>query len=420
MNREIIALVDCNNFYVSCELIFRPELRGKPVVVLSNNDGCVISRSSEAKSIGIKMGAPIHECRDIVNQYDVKVFSSNFQLYGDISKRVSAILSYFTPEQEIYSIDESFLRFSTLKHKNWESLGFEIVETIRKNLGINVSIGISQTKTLAKIANKKAKEFYEEYNGVYTMMEDCKIEETLKQVKISDVWGIGRNLSLLLNSSGVYTAEDYRNHDLLWIKRNMGIIGIQLKDELNGRSDLKLNLIPKKKKGILTSRSFRNPVTDLSELYEAISSYVHTASRKLRKEDLLCSNISVFILSSKSGPKYFNKFSIELDEPTDNTSILIKRSKTCLRQIYKKGYSFKKVGVFLNGLVNKEILSLGLNEGMRSSRPLFWGEFDRINSKFSGRAIFYASEGTLQRWKMRQENISQNYTTKWDEIMRVY
>lgn len=420
MNKEIIALVDCNNFYVSCELVFRPELIGQPVVVLSNNDGCVISRSNEAKSIGIKMGVPIHECREIVNQYDVKVFSSNFQLYGDISKRVSTILRYFTPEQEIYSIDESFLRFSTLKHKNWELLGHEIVKTIKKSLGISVSIGISNSKTLAKIANKKAKESYEECGGAYIMIDESAIEKTLKKVRISEVWGIGRNLSLLLNSAGIYSADDYKNHDPLWIEKNMGIIGMQIKDELNGRSVIKLDPISKKKKGILTSRSFRNPVSELSQLNEAIASYVNTASRKLRKEDLLCSRISVFILSSKSGPQYFNKFSIDLDEPTDSISILIKRSKSCLSQIYRKGYSFKKVGVFLSGLVRKDIVPLGLSQEAKPSQTLLWREFDRINSKFSGRAIFYASEGTIQGWKMRQENISQNYTTKWDEILRVY
>lgn len=419
---EIFALIDCNNFYASCERSFNPKLIGIPVVILSNNDGCIIARSNEAKALGIPMGIAMHKSKKIFEQNNVVVLSSNFALYGEMSNRIMKTLKTFCPEQEVYSIDESFLRLSSLHIEDYKKYGTEIVETIKRSLGIPVSIGIAHSKTLAKLGNKIAKKNYEQIQGVKIFMQEEDINNHLKNIAVNEIWGIGSQITAFLNSQGIYTGLDFKDALPSWIRSNLGITGSKTQSELFGKSCLKIEDIPQPKKGILSSRSFRNPVSQLEDLEEAVSTYIARAAEKLREESSLASIVGVSIVTNRHKielPQYYNSMSITLPYATNYNPILIENALKSLRTIFKSGYYYKKASVYLSSLVPENNYQYSLYETNTEKKVSLMKAIDRINYKMGGDTAFYASQGTVQPWRMKQENTSPNYILKWDELPAV-
>lgn len=419
---EVFALVDCNNFFASCERSFNPKLIDKPVVILSNNDGCVIARSNEAKSLGIPMGSPAHEYKEMFKDKNVFVLSSNFSLYGDISNRVMKILSKYTPEQEIYSIDESFLRLSNLNISNFEEYCLQIVKDVKQSVGIPISVGIGPTKTLAKIANKFAKKNYDLIQGIKSFNNPEEIDICLKQTPVISVWGIGYKTARFLNKNGIYTALDFKNTQEDWIRQNLTVSGSRIQMELKGIPCLEVLDASEPKKGILSSRSFRNAVSNFEDMKEAVSTYTARASEKLRDEESLASAVTVWVATNwhKTDQKqYFNSSTLKLPYPTSFTPDLIKTALKCLEEIYLDGYFYKKASVYLSGLIPKEYSQYNLYESNPLKKQNLMEALDYINYKQGHDSLSFASQGTIQRWKMKQENTSPNYTLNWDELVVV-
>lgn len=416
--KEIFALVDCNNFYVSCERVFEPGLEGKPVVVLSNNDGCVIARSNEAKALGIKMGIPAFKCKDLFKKHSVYVYSSNYSLYGDISQRVMDTLTRFAPRIEIYSIDEAFLLLTGFTTSNLTDYARYIKTTEKKWTGIPVSIGIGHTKTLAKVANEVAKK-YPRYAGVLDVTDYPQLDELLDGVDVADVWGIGRKYTQFLNRYGIYTALQLKNAPDQWVKKNLTIMGLRTVKELRGISCVSLEEIPAPKKGIISSRSFGRAVETLPELKEAIADYVSRAAEKLRAQSSAASFIQVFLTTSRfNGPQYSNSSSTRLPTPTAYTPELIHCAHKCLKKIFKPNYRYKKAGVMLTGIVPEDEIQLNVF-GTPSSRDRWktlMKTVDRINTRWGSNTIQFAAPGIKRSWRMRQLRRSPRYTTQWSEI----
>jgi DNA polymerase V len=331
---KVFALVDCNSFYVSCEKVFHPSVNNKPVVVLSNNDGCAISRSNEAKRIGIGMGAPIFKCQDIVKQHDVKVFSANFVLYGDMSNRVMGVLSNFTPNLEIYSIDEAFLSLEGFEHLNLENYARKIRGEVKKQTGIPVSIGVAPTKTLSKVANHYAKD-HPEFNGVFTLMDENKIIRILSQTPVREIWGIGKEKAIFLERHGIKTAFNLRNATDEWIKKHLTIVTLRTVWELRGIPCLSLEEVQPNKKAIATTRTFGYEVSHISEMEEAVSAYVSRSAEKLRRQKSLAGHIQVYVETNpfKDTPYYRNSVGIDINPQTADTVRLIEVAKNLLKQI---------------------------------------------------------------------------------------
>jgi len=326
--KQSIALIDCNSFYASCERLFNPKLLGKPIVVLSNNDGCIITRSVEAKILGIKMGEPYFKAKKIIKKNNVKVFSSNYALYGDISQRVMEILLGFSPDVEIYSIDEAFLSFKGFK--NYELLTYckYIRKTIKQWIGIPVSIGVGSTKTLSKIANHLAKK-NNIYEGVCILKDKKKIDEALNKTEIGDVWGIGRSLSKFLKKYNVCNAKQFALLDRGWVRKNMGVVGERIQLELHGVSCLGVELLPSPQKSCCVSRSFSRPIEKIEELKESIANYGSRVAEKIREEDLIAQSMSVFVLTNhfnKKEKQYSNSIKLQLDYPTSDSKLIVKRA----------------------------------------------------------------------------------------------
>jgi DNA polymerase V len=418
----IFALVDCNNFYVSCERVFDPKLENKPVIVLSNNDGCVIARSEEAKNVGIKMGVPAFDIKCIIEKHQVHVFSSNFSLYGDISSRVTGMLSQFTPDIEIYSIDEAFLNLSsTNPTKSLEKTALLIKETIKQGTGIPVSVGIGPTKTLAKIANYLAKKSKKD-NGIFNFCDRNDIDSILCKVPVGEVWGIGNSYCELLNNQNIKTALDLKNTDEKWIKKHLTIMGARTINELNGISCLSLERNNPDKKGILTSRSFGKPLTELVDIEQAISTFAARAGEKLRKQKSCASLLTVFIMTNiyDKGPRYVNSTSIQLPEATSNSNILIKYAILAINSIFKSGYKYKKTGIFLNQIIPENEVQLSIwNELNNDKYKDVMKVIDKINSGIGHGSIKFGTQGTGRKWKMRQEKLSPSFTTRWDDILKI-
>ena len=422
--QKIYALVDCNSFYASCEKIFRPDLKNRPVVVLSNNDGCVVALSKEAKKLGIKRAVPLFQVEDIVNKNNVAVFSSNYELYADISNRVMRILKRFTPNVEVYSIDEAFLDLTSFKHKSVTEYAKEIRDEIYKSTGLPISIGIGETKTLAKLANKVSKD-YECYQNVFDITNHKKINEIFKCYGIHEVWGVGFQYTKMLHDNNIITIYDFIHAKDEWVKKKMTSKGLLTLWELRGRSCIYLEEITPDKKQILSSRSFGNPVYYKRELRESISFHVNLASRKLRDQNCLCSTLVVFIATNrfkKNHPQYSESMYVKFDSPTDYTPDLINYASKILDEIYKEGYEYKKAGVMLAGLIYKNDKQLGLfdNKEINEKKENLMKAIDRINVKYDTYVVSNPSFGFTSTWLMNRNYKSPNYTTSWNKLPRVY
>jgi len=416
----VIALVDCNNFYASCERVFQPQLNNTPVVVLSNNDGCVIARSDESKALGIPMGAPIFKLKELVQKNQIKCFSSNFPLYGDMSSRVMQILSSFTPEIEIYSIDEAFLSLEGFKEEELEAYAAQMKKKVEQYTGIPISIGIAPTKALAKVANRIAKKFKERTKGVYLIDNEQKRIKALKWLKIEDVWGIGRQHSKRLQLKRVYTAWDFTQLNDAWVRKELSVVGLRLKRELEGQQSLFLEQ-PQNKKSIATTRSFKTNISDLETLEERVATFAVHCAEKLRKQKSSCSMISVFLRSNpfdKSQPYVFRNTTISLPYSSDSSILIASYAQKALRHIYKSGIPYKKAGVLVLGLRPNETQQLNLFCDTQPKHKDLMRVMDKMNNRY-GKALQLASQNLTGKWIMRQENLSQRYTTDINELIQV-
>jgi DNA polymerase V len=419
----IFGLADCNNFYASCERVFSPALAAEPVVVLSNNDGCVIARSNEAKALGIAMGEPAFKREPFFRRHGVHVFSSNYALYGDMSNRVMRTLARFTPEMEVYSIDEAFLDFTGMPCADLEAYVHEVRRTVGQWTGIPVSIGLGTTKTLAKIANRFAKK-RPDTGGVFdlaTLMRDnAFVDSVLDQVEVNDVWGVGRRYSKMLGRHGVFTARQLRDLDNDFVRKKMTVAGLHTVLELRGVSCIPMEQAPPPKKAIVSSRSFGRPVTSMQEMREAVSAYVSRALEKLRKQGGVAGHLTVFLMTNphKPGPQYANSFTARMPVPNADTRRWIALALRCLQRIYKDGYSYKKAGVMLTDIEagNARQLSLLAEPQAEAQGRALMGVLDRVNAKWGRGSLQYAATGLGRPWTMRQLRKSPRFTTSWQEL----
>lgn len=417
----MFALIDCNNFYASCERVFRPDLHGKPIVVLSNNDGCVIARSNEAKALGIPMGAPAFEYEKVFIQHQVHVFSANFPLYGDMSNRVMTVLSEFSPEMEIYSIDECFLRLHGFELFNLEDHGEKMRYKVFKWTGIPISIGIAPTKALAKVANRIAKKFPEQTQGVYCIDSERKREKALKWLKIEDVWGIGRKYAKRLQNMGVITALDFINLPDDWVKKNMSVVGLRLKYDLQGIPTLNLE-DAQPKKNIATTRSFESHYTQFEDLAERITAFTASCAEKLRKQKSCCNSLMVFVQTNrfaKNLPQYSRNMVIKLPFATHSTIELTQFSLLALKHIFKEGYQYKKAGVILMDFTPENEFQTQLFDKRNEKHIPLMKVIDRMNAQFGQQKIRLASQDPKRIWKMKQNKLSPKYTTDLKDIITI-
>ncbi|MCB9359693.1 MAG: Y-family DNA polymerase [Flavobacteriales bacterium] len=414
------ALVDCNNFYASCERVFNPSLKDKPIVVLSNNDGCVIARSNEAKKIGIPMGALAFEYEQLFKRNNVHVFSSNYALYGDMSSRVMDILSSFSPEIEIYSIDEAFLKFDGCNYIDFHSYGKKIHDTTVKSTGIPISIGFAKTKALAKVANKIAKKFSEKTNNVYLIDNDIKRIKALKWLPIEDVWGIGRQLSKKLKHRGVNNAFDFTQLNDTWIKKNLSIVELRLKKDLEGTPTLLLESVTNKK-SIATTRSFEKDYTNYNDIKERISTFAVSCAEKLRKQKSNCNALIVFLRtnSNKNLPQYNKNIVVQLPFPTNSSIEISKLAIRGLKHIYKDGYHYKKAGVIVIKITPQNEKQLMIFQNSNPKHEKLMLIIDKLNNEIGQQKIKIASQDLGRTWKMKQEYLSPRYTTKLSEVISI-
>ncbi|MDC0343992.1 Y-family DNA polymerase [Pelagibacteraceae bacterium] len=413
-----IALIDCNSFYVSCERLFNPKLNRKPVIVLSNNDGCVISRSSEAKKIGIKMGEPYFKVKELTKKKNVHIFSSNYALYGDISRRVMKTLKSFSDKIEIYSIDEAFVDLSHIEEKELEKYGKEIRERILKWTGIPTSVGISNTKTLSKVANHIAKK---NKTGVIYLKEN--VDESLKNFEISDIWGVGKQLSKLYVKNGIDTAYKLKNISNSWVKKKTNVLGAKTVMELRGVSCIDLETQETKRKSCCVSRSFGKKVESLNKLQESITTHCLNAAEKIRNDDQVAKSLTVFIRTSpfdKYRKYYSNSIIIDLPVATSNSLELIKTAINGLEKIYKYGYFYQKAGIILSKLKESSENELNLLAPiMESKSQKLMKAIDITNAKYGRNAVSIAQAGINKSWKMRREHSSKIDTASFDFLPKI-
>ena len=418
----MFVLVDCNNFYASCERVFQPQWESKPVVILSNNDGCVIARSNEAKALNIPMGAPAFKYKKQFKQQGVKVFSSNYPLYGDMSNRVMTILEKYTPNLEIYSIDEAFLQFKGFDLFNLEQEGQRMRKQVRKWTGIPVSVGIAPTKALAKIANKIAKKFVKRTQGVYAIDTEEKRIKALQWTKIGDVWGVGRKHKIRLEAIGVCNALQFTQLPDAWVRKHMSVLGLRLKKDLSGVSSIQLEEIIPIKKGIATTRSFEGTITQFSDLEERISTFATSCAEKMRKQRSSCNALLVFVRSDphkKGGFPYRNSCVLPLPYATNSSILLSKYAVMGLQKIFKKGVHYKKAGVMIMGLIPTEKRQLSIFQNNNNKHLTLMQSVDRIHKRFGPHRIKLANQDLNRTWKMKQEHLSQRFTTELNEIITI-
>jgi DNA polymerase V len=414
---KLYALIDCNNFYVSCERLFQPRLEGRPVVVLSNNDGCIIARSNEAKALGIKMGQPFFQCRESMARHRVQVYSSNYPLYGDLSQRVMTVLGRIEPEVEVYSIDEAFVRLPAARPEWLREHGRQLRNTVGKQVGIPISIGFGPTKTLAKLANRIAKK-QPEHGGVYVFPDEER-EAVLATVEAGDVWGIGRRQAQKLSLIGIRTARDLMRASDTWLRKHLTVTGLRTATELRGISCLDLDEAPAPKKSITSSRSFGQPVTEFRELREALASYVSIAAAKLRAERRKAGCIQVYLTTNRfqeNAPQYANSMAVTLPGPTASTLELIRSAAGVLEKLFRPGYTYQKLGVMLLDLTADSRLQHDLFRPPIRERPELMDALDRINSRWGRDTLHSAAAGFSRPWRNKQARRSPSYTTSWEEL----
>lgn len=423
----VFALVDCNNFYASCEKLFNPKLKDTPVVVLSNNDGCVVARSAEVKALGIPMGVPWFKIQEEARRYGIVAFSSNYALYADMSNRVVEILSSFSPNIEVYSIDESFLDFSGFERQGYQAYGEEIRQRIADWLGLAVCVGIGPTKTLAKLANHCAKKKLAGEEGVcdFTFMTPDELLTLFECIEVGEVWGVGRKITGRLESMGIQTVRQLHDADAETLRSCFSVVLERTIRELRGISCLELDEVVPDKQQIMSSRSFGTLVYDLSDLEEAVSSYVARAAEKLRAQDSLAGALQVHIRTNvfkPEAPQYQKSMTIPLPEASADTRVLTQWGLRLLRRIYRPGFGYHKAGITLMEIVPRanQQLSLFMPGKIESGRnDKLMATLDAINGRYGRGAMRLASEGVTKSWQMRRGNLSPRYTTDWDGVARV-
>lgn len=413
------SLIDCNNFYASCERLFNPRLEGKPIVVLSNNDGCIVARSNEAKALGIKMGIPYFQARDIIEVHRVNVFSSNYTLYGDISSRVMSTLATYSPDIEVYSIDEAFLDLETIRINDFIEFGVDIRSKVLKEVGIPVSVGIAPTKTLAKLANHTAKK---SKSGSFVIRDAKEAETILSSTELADIWGIGSRSALRLQKQGINNLIDLCHTRNSVIRKILGVTGLRTVLELRGTPAVPMELCSVERKSACCSRSFRKAVSELQDLHEAVAHYTASVIEKLRSESLCGSSITVFLTIKSSvdpaHPRYVSS-TYHLPVPSDDTATFLNIASKLLPSLFNKESYYKSAGVIITELapsgyyqqdffVKTDIKSRKIND-----------EMDAINRKFGKGTLFHAAEGTKKPWQMKSEKRSLRYTTSWNELLKV-
>ena len=414
-----LALVDCNSFYVSCERLFNPRIRRKPVVVLSNNDGCIISRSNEAKALGIKMGEPYFKAKDIIVKNKVEVFSSNYSLYGDLSRRVMRTLKRFNSEMEVYSIDEAFLDLSNFPDNEVEKIGKEIRETVLQWTGIPTSIGIAKTKTLSKIANHIAKK---KISGVTSLIGIENIDPILEKININDVWGVGKQLTKFYQKNGIYNAKQLKNKSNTWIKKSSNVLGSRTAMELRGVPCINLETAQNKRKSCVVSRSFGKRIERFQELKEAVANYCLNASEKIRSESLVAKAITIFVRTSpfqRNFGYYSNAKTVDFPIATNNSIEVVKTAVSILETIFKNGYQYQKAGVMLTGLCNddgrKNLFSSEKDEKINS----LMRSMDSTNYRYGRSTLSLASAGVQKKWDMKKEYSSKIDTADFYSLPKI-
>jgi DNA polymerase V len=417
------ALVDCNNFYASCERVFQPQYVGKPIVILSNNDGCIISRSYEAKDLGIPMGAPEFKVREELKQKNVKVFSSNYALYGDLSNRVMKILEGYTPNVEVYSIDESFMNFDGLNIEDYHNYGLQIKTRIHKWLSIPVCIGFAPTKALSKVANKIAKKYQERTQGIYVIDTDEKRIKALKWTKIEDVWGIGYRLTKKMKAKNILTAYDFTlPHNEIFIKKEMGVIGLRLKYELEGKSVLALEDAPTQKKQIAITRSFDGNITTFNEMKERVSTFATVCAEKLRMQNSCCYGVILYLQKDKFKieKQKYSFYKLETLSFASNSNITIGNlAIKMLKEIFEEGAIYKKAGVIVTEIIPQNQKQFHLFEEENPKHQKLMQVMDDFHKKTGERKIKLGNQDLERTWKMKQNHLSKKYTTDFKQILEV-
>ncbi|MFA7358345.1 MAG: Y-family DNA polymerase [Bacteroidales bacterium] len=415
------ALADCNNFFVSCERVFNPGLNGRPVIVLSNNDGCAVSRSNEAKKLGVKMGVPVFQIRELVQKHQIAVFSSNFVLYGDMSRRVQETLRAYAPAIELYSIDEAFLDFSGMEHQNLDALAKEISGACLRNTGIPVSVGVAPTKTLAKIASKLCKQYPKLRGGCY-LHKPADIEKVLKKYPIDDVWGIGRQYTKKLKALGINTAYEFTQLSALRVQKMMGITGLRTWKELRAEACIEFMQANPPKQQICVSRSFSKEISDIKELALQVSMFCAMACEKLRKQDSHCYQALVFILTNphkEDSPRHFESTLVTFQVATSSTLEINRAVLQALQRIFKPSFAYKKAGVILSEIVPDSAVQGSLFDQLdRAKHQRLMKVVDKINKKNGYSSVAVATQ-SLEGIKMNRQHLSPQYTTKWSDIIKV-
>jgi len=421
MTVRAIALVDCNNFYVSCERVFRPNLEGKPVVVLSNNDGCVVSRSQEVKELGLKMAVPWYQMKDLAKRHGILAFSSNYSLYADISNRVMSLLAQFSSRQEVYSIDESFLDLTGIATDHTE-YAQRIRETIRLCVGIPVCVGIAPSKTLAKLANHVAKKDAR-FGSVcdFNALTEEELDNLFASIAVGEVWGVGRRSTLSLNEMGIRSVLDLKRAPAKRLRDKFSVVLERIVEELNGVACLELDDVAPDKQQIICSRSFGALTSLLPDLEQAVVAYATRSAEKLRQQHSLASGIQVYIRTNphkERDPQYQQAVLIPLPEPTDDTRLLCQAALNGLHQIYRAGYAYQKAGVMLTEIIPAAARPRTLFDDVEALQKSYslMRTLDRINRSMGSGTIRLLGEGMTKSWTMRRENVSKRYTTEWGEL----
>jgi DNA polymerase V len=413
----MFALIDCNNFYVSCERLFRPQYIGKPVIVLSNNDGCVIARSNEAKALGIRMGAVFYMIEDLIKEHHIAVFSSNYTLYGDMSARVMTNIARFSPDIEVYSIDECFMTVPV--YAAFDAFAHTLRNHIIHNTGIPVSVGIAPTKTLAKLANKMCKQT----GGVCVLETDQQIAEALAKYNVEDLWGVGRAYAAQLIKQGIETAADLRNLPIGYVQDKLTIQGVRMWNELWGKSCIPLSDVIERKKGLCTSRAFGKRTGNLVDLTEATVNYASRLALKLRHDQSCATVLSVRLITNKfknDSPQASPCISIPLSHPVNNTLDIVKTALAGLKAIFLTGHLYQKVEITATGLIPETEVQLNIFSswnGVKNDK--LSAVMDHINQHYGSGTLRLAAEGSTHRWTMRRNFLSPSYTSKWEDILKV-